>query len=89
MRFRKRHTRNGVTYNAGDPYTGPIRTGRFLYQRGVLEADGGPDDDAITRNPGPRARQRWGFDDDAPQAPPEPAPSLSLGDITVASDLKE
>lgn len=48
MRFTRPHTHNGHHYEAGDSYTGNISIGRFLHQRGVLEPDGAPDDDAIT-----------------------------------------
>ena len=73
MKFKKRH--NGI--EPGTPFQGGVKTGRFLYQRGVLEPNGHPDDEAITRNPGPRARQRWGFEEMAAEpAPPAPAPSL-------------
>lgn len=84
MRFKRNHTRNGTRYARGDPFTGPVNTGRFLYQRGILEPDGGPDDHVITRNPGPRARQQWGFEDEGPPpAPPAAAPTLD--DIRVSS----
>lgn len=48
MKFKRKHTHNGKTYAAGDRYTGPVHTGRFLYQRGALEPDGSPEDAAIT-----------------------------------------
>ena len=82
MKFKKRHN----AAQPGDPYKGDVHTGRFLYQRGVLEPDGGPDDAAITRNPGPRARQQWGFED-TPPPPPPPPPAPSLDDLTL--DTKE
>jgi hypothetical protein len=56
MRFAKRHTRNGITFEAGDAYTGDVQGGRFLYQRGVLQPDGSPGDDAITS---PKPKQQW------------------------------
>jgi hypothetical protein len=90
MRYKRAHTRNGVRVEAGTPYTGPVNTGRFLYQRGILEPDGGPDDHAIARAPGARARQRWGFEEDAappPSAPPAPTPSLDS--ITLSASIKE
>jgi hypothetical protein len=91
MRFKKTHTRNGVRHERGDPYSGPVNSGRFLYQRGVLEPDGGPDDDAITRNAGPRARQQWGFEDTnpPPEARPEHAPSLDEIELTPRKDKEQ
>ena len=77
MRFKKQHTRNGVRYAVGDPYLGPIKSARFLYHRGVLEADGGPDDHAITRNPG--KRHAWALPDAAP-APDEASTAWTTGE---------
>lgn len=67
MKFKRRHTHNGVTHEAGDPFTGSINTGRFLYHRKALEPDGGPDDDAITRNPS--RRHAWGLGEDLATKP--------------------
>jgi hypothetical protein len=71
MRFARKHTHNGVTHQPGDPFTGTVNTGRFLYHRGVLEADGGPDAHFITRNPS--RRHAWGL----PEAAPAPEDELS------------
>ena len=84
MKFKKRH--NGI--EPGTPFKGGVNTGRFLYQRGVLEPNGHPDDPAITANPGPRARQRWGFEDTPPPPPPSP-PAPSLDDLTLTPSEEE
>lgn len=69
MKYARTHMHNGVTHKAGDPFAGDVQTGRFLYQRGALAPDGSPDDDAITRKPGPRALQRWGLGEDLAAKP--------------------
>ena len=77
MKFKKRH--NGI--EPGTPFKGGVQLGRFLYQRQVLEPDGHPDDHLITRNPGPRALQRWGFEEDVTQPePPTPDETSSWRD---------
>ena len=67
MKYRRQHTHNGVIYKPGDPFTGDINTGRFLYNRRVLEPDGGPNDLAITRDPS--RRHAWGLGEDAATKP--------------------
>lgn len=64
MKFKRRHTRNGVTHEAGEPFRGDKNTARFLFHRGILEPDGSRDDDAITRNPSPRRQHVWGRGED-------------------------
>ncbi len=85
MKFTKRHN----NHEPGDPYLGNAQTGRFLYQRGVLEPDGGADDDAITRNPGRRAQQ-WGIPDEitAPPAAPGSSPVATLDDISLTTETE-
>jgi hypothetical protein len=78
MKYRKKHTRNGVTHEAGDPYDGPIHSGRFLYHRGVLEPDGSPDDALITSPK--QIRSAW--DVDTAAAP------VNTRDSTVAEVLQ-
>ena len=68
MKFKRAHTRNGVRYEVGAAFVGDTNTGRFLYQRGVLEPDGSPGDDLITRNPSRRAGA-WGIGEDLAVAP--------------------
>ena len=77
MRYAKRHMRDGVTHNIGDPYTGPVHTGRFLYHRGVIEPDGSAEDEPITRaHP---KRQRWLDAHDSPPDQGDSSASLSWG----------
>ena len=63
MKYRRQHTRNGVTHKKGDAFVGTIEAGRFLFHRHVLEPNGAPEDDAITRNPSPR-KHMWGLGED-------------------------
>lgn len=68
MKYRRPHRHNGVAHKAGDPFRGTVNTGRFLYQRGILEPDGHADDPAITRNPG-RRFQAWDQGEQLAQQP--------------------
>lgn len=71
MKFTKRHTLNGVTYEAGDRFAGDVFLGRFLHQRGALEPDGAPEDAAITAK---HTKPSWSAGtSEAPTEPQEPA----------------
>lgn len=64
MKYKRPHRHNGVSHQPGDPFTGTVNTGRFLYHRGVLEPDGGPDDEATIQNVS--KRHAWAFTEDEP-----------------------
>lgn len=70
MKFKHPHKLNGHQYDTGDPYTGDVNLGRFLHQRGVIEVDGGPDDEAITAK---YRRPTWATEQ--PPTPPAEAPT--------------
>ena len=56
MRYARAHariiqTKDGIarrTYLKGDPYDGDLHNATRLYQRGVLEPDGSPNDHLVT-----------------------------------------
>lgn len=72
MRFTHPHTLNGHRYDTGEAFTGNVSVGRFLYQRGHLEPDGAPEDEAITAK---LASSSWNSGDRSEDTPePKPAP---------------
>jgi hypothetical protein len=71
MKYARAHRRAGIMHQPGDPFTGTVQSARFLYQRGVLEPNGDPLDHEVTKNPGPRAEQRWNITDDTPHGEEE------------------
>lgn len=85
MRFTRHHTRNGIHYKPGDPYAGPVHSGRFLYHRGIIEPDGGPDDAAITAKH--TRRQAW--DVDVPEPPKKRKRRGSAPDVITWSTGEE
>lgn len=68
MKFKRDHTVNGVKYKAGEHFTGDVRLGRFLFQRGQLEADGSPEDKKIMADASEYKEIRWA-------QPEEPKPA--------------
>lgn len=72
MKYAKRHNRNGRQYEAGDPYTGDIDGGRFLYHRGILEPDGHPMDKFVTSTK-PLRGAAWSDADTFTTTSPAPA----------------
>lgn len=83
MKFKRAHNHNGHQYAAGDKYTGPVHTGRFLFQRGALEPDGSPEDAPITSK---RPLSSWSTGEEP--AVPLSKPAAKAKKTTAAASTK-